>query len=430
MKIINIVKKLYPYDYSVASEGSDKAIQEFKKFLNFKVHKFKTNKKMNGWKIPQAQKVIRGKILHKNKVILDSTHSPFHIISQSRSFKGNITGKELLNNLFYSNICPQGIPFNWTGLYRPNQNTWGFCVKKKFIKKIKKNEKYFVNLKIKKLSNPMRVLDFEIKGKSNKTIIINAHNCHKYQANDDISGCSVAIKFFKYLKTKKNLKYSYRLLIAPELFGPMFWLKKIKHKNIIGAILLKAVGNNNNLKLQNSFNSKSIIDFAAQNALKKLKINSERGEFRKIYGNDETVFEAPGYSIPSITFTRFPFRQYHTDQDKPEIIKEKNLIETYNALKYTVDTIEKNVLISNTHTGLICLSNKKYDLYMDAFSPGVLKKKYTKNEKNWNLLMNCLPMEVNNNVSILDLSKKYNLDFSDVYQYLLKWKKKKLIRFD
>ena len=44
--------------------------------------------------------------------------------------------------------------------------------------------------------------------------------------------------------------------------------------------------------------------------------------------------------------------------------------------------------------------------------------------------MNCLPMEVNNNVSILDLSKKYNLDFSDVYQYLLKWKKKKLIRFD
>ena len=36
MKIINIVKKLYPYDYSVASEGSDKAIQEFKKFLNFK----------------------------------------------------------------------------------------------------------------------------------------------------------------------------------------------------------------------------------------------------------------------------------------------------------------------------------------------------------------------------------------------------------
>ena len=27
MKIINIVKKLYPFDYSVASEDSDKAIK-------------------------------------------------------------------------------------------------------------------------------------------------------------------------------------------------------------------------------------------------------------------------------------------------------------------------------------------------------------------------------------------------------------------
>ena len=31
MKIINIVKKLYPFDYSVASEV-DKAIKEFKNF--------------------------------------------------------------------------------------------------------------------------------------------------------------------------------------------------------------------------------------------------------------------------------------------------------------------------------------------------------------------------------------------------------------
>ena len=95
---------------------------------------------------------------------------------------------------------------------------------------------------------------------------------------------------------------------------------KIKHENIIGAILLKAVGNDGKLKLQNSFNSESILDFAAQNALKKLNVNFKRGGFRQIYGNDETVFEAPGYKIPSITFTRFPFKQYHTDQDKPEII--------------------------------------------------------------------------------------------------------------
>ena len=62
----------------------------------------------------------------------------------------------------------------------------------------------------------MRVLDYEIKGKSKQTIIINAHNCHKFQANDDISGCAVGIKIFEYLKKNRNLNYSYRLLIAPD----------------------------------------------------------------------------------------------------------------------------------------------------------------------------------------------------------------------
>ena len=40
--IKKIVEELYPFDYSVASEGSDKSINVFKKHLNFKIHKFRT----------------------------------------------------------------------------------------------------------------------------------------------------------------------------------------------------------------------------------------------------------------------------------------------------------------------------------------------------------------------------------------------------
>lgn len=429
MKILEIVKRLYPFDYSVAGDGNDKSIKEFKKFLKFKIYNFQTNKMMNGWKIPQSQKVISAEIFYKKKKIFDALKSPFNIIAQSASFKGEILGKELLKKIYFSEICPEGIPYNWTGLYRPDQKIWGFCVKKSFVKKLKKKNKYFVNLKTKKQTHPMRVLDYEIKGKLKKTIIINAHNCHKYQANDDISGCAVGIRFFEYLKTKKDLKYSYRLLIAPELFGPMFWLNKVNKKDLVGAILLKAVGNSDKIKLQNSFNSNSFLDYAAENALKNLKKNFKKGGFREIYGNDETVFEAPGNNIPSITFTRFPFKQYHTDQDKPKFIKEKNLVDTLEILKKTIDVLEKNFKISNSHKGLVCLSNKKYDLYKDAFSPGILKDQYTIVQKRWNLLMNCLPMEAQKKISIMDLSIKYNIEFYELYEYLLKWKNKKLIKF-
>ena len=34
----------------------------------------------------------------------------------------------------------------------------------------------------------MKVLEYTLPGSSSETIIINAHNCHPFQANDDISG--------------------------------------------------------------------------------------------------------------------------------------------------------------------------------------------------------------------------------------------------
>ena len=57
----------------------------------------------------------------------------------------------------------------------------------------------------------MKILEYTLKGKNKETIIINAHNCHPYQANDDISGCAVGIALLKNLKNKKieNLLINY-----------------------------------------------------------------------------------------------------------------------------------------------------------------------------------------------------------------------------
>ena len=66
---------------------------------------------------------------------------------------------------------------------------------KKLYDKIRLSKRYSIDVNVKNQNYPMRVLDYEIKGKSKQTIIINAHNCHKFQANDDISGCAVGIKY-------------------------------------------------------------------------------------------------------------------------------------------------------------------------------------------------------------------------------------------
>ena len=128
-----------------------------------------------------------------------------------------------------------------------------------------KEKSYYIDLVTKTQKSKMKILEYTLKGKNKETIIINAHNCHPYQANDDISGCAVGIALFKKLEKIKNRKFTYKLLIAPELLGPLFWLNKIgnKKKDLKYCILLKSVGNNNVIKLQHSSDQNSQIDVVA-----------------------------------------------------------------------------------------------------------------------------------------------------------------------
>ena len=276
----------------------------------------------------------------------------------------------------------------------------------------------------------MKVLEFTLRGKNKETIIINAHNCHPFQANDDISGCAMGIKLFQDLKKLKNRKFTYTLLIAPELYGPIFWLNKIsnsKLKNLKYSILLKSIGNNNKIKLQHSVKKDTEIDKLALRALRKSREKFLAGDFRTIYGNDEIVFDSPGFNIHTISFTRSPFPEYHTDMDTPKIISQDKLNKTYSILKTMIIDLEKKIRFRNKYKGVISLSNKKYNLYLNAESPGLDKKRYTKKQKLWNLLMNNLPSFLEKKMSVQEIALYHDLPYKEVLKYCKKWENKNLI---
>ncbi len=427
--IINIIKKIFPFEYSICGKGNNDSIKVYKKYLNFKIHNFKSGRSLNGWTIPHSWSLEKGIILDKNKkTIFNAKNKNFAVPVLSKSFKGKVLLKNLKKKIFtskYNNFRP----YNWTNLYRKNFIDWGFCMNKKELNRLK--EKFYtIDIKTKTKKSEMKVLEYTLKGKNKETIIINAHNCHPYQANDDISGCAVGIQLFKELKKIKNRKFTYTLLIAPEIHGPLFWLKKIgnKKKHLKYCILLKSVGNNGIIKLQHSSDQKSQIDVVALEELKKLNLSFEKGNFREIYGNDEIVFDAPGYRINTITFTRVPFKEYHTDGDTPDKISEKKLQNVLKILENIVNNFEKQTRYKCNFDGMVSLSNKKYNLYKRAEAPGIDKKKYSHNLRQWNILMNNLPNLLDNFYSVEQIAKIYQLPEKEVINYCLKWKNKKLLK--
>ena len=431
MRIKKLLQKIYPFNYSIVSEDNIKTIPLYKSFLNFNVHSFRSGKILNGWKVPYNWKLEKGEISTDDKII-HKAEEPFGVPVLSPSFKGRVDRKTLLKHIFTSKKIPSATPYNWTGLYRDSKN-WGFCMPKNSLKKFKDN-KYHINIKTRFKKSSMKVLDFQIKGKSKNTVIINAHNCHPFQANDDMSGCAVAISIFKELKKFKNLYYTYRLLISPEITGTVFWLNKLKNesKNFKYCILLKSVGNDNFLKLQHSYQKKTTLDKIAKKLLKQKFKHYRIGGFREIYGNDETVFNSPGYDIPTISITRVPFKEYHTNFDTPKIVSEKKLQEVKSYTLGIIKNMEKdrkdNKFYRVNFNGLVSLSNKKYNLYLNAIAPGIDKKKYTQSQKQWNLMMNNLPNDINfEKLSVNEIAKKYKLPINDLQMYLNKWEKKRLI---
>jgi aminopeptidase-like protein len=422
-----ILKSLYPYDYSIVSPGSDLAKNAYLKHLDFTVHEYPSGSNVGGWIIPDSWHVKKAQIIKDGKLIYDAALSPLGVGALSPSFSGSMDLNALKGHLFFSEESEDAIPYHWTNLYRPNDIDWAICMPKKEYKKLT-DGKYEIELITSSEPGNMLVYEFFIQGESDECFLINGHNCHPWQANDDISGCAVGVAFFQHLLKQKN-KYSYKLIIAPELHGTAHWIAAdpSHSSNVIGAVMLKSVGNDRSLSLQHSFDGVSKLDMAAESVCREALPSFTSGAFRTIYGNDETVFDSPGYEIPTISLTRYPFNEYHSDEDTPDRINLKALDESLEILKLIFNIIERDKNGVFAETGLICLSQQKYDLYRAAPAPGIDKVAYEKSNERWNLLMNCLPRELNGNISYIELALKYDLPVSSVITYLEKWEEKGLL---
>ena len=422
--IFDTIERLYPYDYSVCSEDDVDYLKVFLSLLPFKVYRYSSGQELNGWVIPQGWKCLQAQIHINGNLIYDGVKIKLGCSYLSPSFKGTVSKDELISHCAFRKDLPDAVVYDWTRLYRTKDITWGLSVPWNILKSIPDDAICDITIVSEFYDYSMPVLEFYLPGQSNSEFLVNAHNCHPYQANDDLSGCAVAIELFKNLAGITHRKYSYRLLIAPELYGPMFWLRERIESivNIKSCILLKSVGNASPIKLQHSFAHDSYIDEIMELALRhNINQNYSTHSFRSYYGNDETVFEAPGTRIPSITLTRYPFLEYHTSYDTPSIINLDSLETTYNIMWDSIQILETDLALYSPPSGLFCLSNPKYDLYKKAIEPGISDDGMKASDKQWNLLMNCLPMHISDGTHASKLAAMYNIDYFELLSYLKKW---------
>lgn len=328
---------------------------------------------------------------------------------------------------FFNPNMPDTYTYNPLNMMRPWQKKWGVCIPYNEYKKWGEGD-YEVDLVTEFEPHEMLVAECLHEGDSEETIILNAHTCHPGQINDGISGCSLILKLFNWLEGKKT-HYTYRGVLAPEHIGTVFYLadhspREIKNMKL--GIFLESVGSDTPLALQQTFHGNSIIDKVAEYVLRDIDPDLRLGAFRTVVGNDETVWEAAGIEVPMVSITRYPFPEYHSSEDNLMNQSTAKLGETLQALLRMVGILEGDRTIERKFTGLIALSNPKFDLYRTRVNAAI-DHKLTQSDIRWGILQDYLPRYFDNTYSIFGIARAAQVEFEDLAEYLENFQKKKLV---
>lgn len=368
------------------------------------------------WIVPQKWTVEEAVLeAPDGEVLVDYEEHPLHLISYSESFEGWVARDELIDHLHWHHEIDDAIPWHYAQNYRPWDSEWGFCVSKTLVDDLDSAE-YYVSIDTTFEDDAMTVAEHHVQGEHDETVVLVAHLDHTGMANDDLSGVAGGIELIRRLRERGDLTYSYKLLIVQEMLGSAAYLAdNTTPDDFACGVFLEMLGNDNRLLLQRSFTGETPIDRAAEATLSHMSVDHDVAGFREQIGNDELVFESPGFEIPTISLSRFPYPEYHTHLDDPSIVSEHRMETAVDVVFEALRTLEDTRIPKRTFEGLPSLANPKYDLYLD---PETVADEYDADPHAVDLFRDRVLRHLEGESSTLDLSVRFDLPFAFVDDYV------------
>lgn len=417
--MMQLLADLTPLNRVICSTDYDYTIEYLKDILPFQERAYQASDHYNAWLIPPKWDVKEAGIYHDGKMIYDGRWHPMAVMALSIPFQGRVSREELRQHLHFDHRYDDRIPFHFRQLFTSWKRDWGFCVPKAFYDALPEGD-YDVLIDTEESPGTLRVLEYHLPGKLDETIVFGANLDHPGVANDGISGVAVGVALFDMLR-KRDLKFSYRLVLAPGIMGNEYYLGRMPDEDrqrLLEGVMLEMLGSPTQLNLQLSRSRSSNIELSLQEALGEVDYEHRIGEFESLLLNDEYIWEA--YGIPMASLSRFPYPEYHTDADNMALMDQGNLFEALKLLEKAINNIESSPVVKKKFSGNVCLSNPKFDLYVD---PGQVAfgDKPDETIRRKRKLMNIIP-SVRRPTTIRQLAMEVGLPMTAVEQYISAWK--------
>jgi aminopeptidase-like protein len=432
--MLPLIRDLCAIRTAVVAPGNTELFARIEQELSLDYFRFHSGESYNGWVVPQNWHVKRAKVFRDGLEVFDGTQNSLGVGYYSKSFSGELDWEDLREKIVSNPALPDAYMFHCMWQYRPWDADWRLVMPHNLFRTLGSG-RYHVELETEYSPGEMLVAHSHKRGTSGKMIVFNSNNCHPHMANDGFAGTAVLIRLMQWL-SQQDTYYSYRLVIGPEHLGSVFYLRDLPRSEVdamICGIFEEMPGTQGPIKATTTFNGGHMIDHAFSNALRSyFPDHHALVPWRKGAGNDETVWEAPGYEVPFVELTRCedqfaPYREYHSSLDTPDLMDPARLEDVLGVLKRVVETLEENAFVERNFDGLICLSNPQYGLYMERPDPTVVKDLDVDAEK-WGHLLDCLFRYMDGTMTILDIAEKHDLPFDRLLRYLRQFEAKGLVK--
>lgn len=430
--MVELARDLCRYRCGVVADDNEKLFARVQELLPMEVMRYPSGEEYNGWVIPDNWRVRRAKVIRESKEVFDGLAHTLGVGYYSKSFVGELPWDGLKPHLVTNPELPEAYMFHCMWQYRPWDADWALCVPYRIYRELGPG-RYLVELETERAPGEMLVGHAEVPGRSDKLIVFNSNTCHPHMANDGFAGTAVLVWLMQWLAERDN-HYTYRLVLGPEHLGSVFYLRDRSQEEIermVCGIFEEMPGTAGPIKAASTFLGGHVLDRAFANVLTHHTVAHALVAWRQGAGNDETVWEAPGYEVPFVEVTRCedqfaPYREYHSSLDTPELMRPEQLEEMLRTLQRVVGILEENATVKRRFNGLICLSNPKYDLYMERADPSVVKDLDGDAEK-WGHLLDCLFRYLDGDMTILDIAERHDLPFDRLHRYLQRFAAKGLV---
>ncbi len=406
-RMLSLAEEIAPLPRMVNSPGLDQAFAILAaSYPGAVLHEYPSGSVAEDWIVPQAWALRQGWLRDESGRVLASTEEcPLFVAPYSEPVDGWFTREEIAPHLRTRPDRPQAFSLEHRNAYDFRLKDWGITLPHARWQDLPEGQ-YHVHIEADFFDNTMKVGEWALPGEEGNTILLTAHIDEL--CNDDLSGCLVGLEIMRALAKMPKRRNTYRLILAPEMFGTIFYA----HNNpqvlaqAEGMLNLEALGVGEGLCAKASLKGAARVDAALCEALDSLGLEYRALGFFEGYGNDERVLEWPGVGIPSAALQRYPFAQYHTSDDVPTLLEGTLLEQAVQAGIRFAQILEADAVPRFSLNFQPWLTRR--GLYLDR----------TTDLAAYHKLCNLVLFHVDGRHTLLDLARLSGLPFQAVQAYL------------